>query len=87
MEISGNGLETLAGLGATSVKGEVRVQYNAELVDVLDVAEFIPTSTIYFIHNKKLWCGNAEMALTLMKANGFLGGMFLDDNLNGCGDL
>ncbi|MFY0539412.1 hypothetical protein [Nannocystis pusilla] len=67
--------------------GEVRVQYNAELVDVLDVAEFIPTSTIYFLHNKKLWCGNAEMALTLMKANGFLGGMFLDDNLNGCGDL
>ncbi|MFZ6184255.1 hypothetical protein [Nannocystis pusilla] len=85
--ISSNGIETLAGLGAATIHGELRFEYNADLVDVLDVAEFLPTGTIYFLHNKKLWCGNAEMALTLMKANGFLGGMFLDDNLNGCGDL
>lgn len=87
VHITGNGIETLAGLGAASVMGELRFEYNPDLVDVLGVAEFLPKSNVYFLHNKKLWCGNAEMALALMKANGFEGWMLLDDNLDGCGDL
>lgn len=87
MHTASNGIETLAGLGAATIHGELRFEYNPDLVDVLGVAEFLPKSTVYFLHNKKLWCGNAEMALTSMKANGFLGDMFLADNLDGCGDL
>ncbi|WAS95711.1 hypothetical protein [Nannocystis punicea] len=85
--ISSNGIETLEGLGSASIGGELRLEHNFNLVDVLDVAAFLPKSTVYFGHNKKLWCGNAEMAFTLMKANGFKGGMTLYDNLNGCGDF
>ncbi|PCC69197.1 hypothetical protein SAMN02745121_05842 [Nannocystis exedens] len=87
MRVEGNGIETLAGLGSTTIHGELRFEYNPNLVDVLDVAGCLPKNTLYFTHNKKLWCGNAEMAYALMQANGFKGNMFLYDNLNGCGDL
>ncbi|MDC0715777.1 hypothetical protein [Nannocystis bainbridge] len=85
VKVSGNGIESLVGLGAATIDGEIRFEYNGELVDVLDVAAFLPKSTAYFGHNKKLWCGNAEMAHALMKANGFKGSMALYDNLDGCG--
>ncbi len=82
--ITANGLESLAGLGAAHIVGEVRVEYNDMLVDVLDLAAFIPQS-LAIGHNHKLACSNAEQALALMEAEGFAGGAVFYDNLGGCG--
>lgn len=85
VEITGNGIKTLSGLGSALIGGELRFEYNADLVDVLDVAEFLPKSTVYFGHNHKLPCTNALEAEALMKTHGYQGSAFLYDNLNGCG--
>lgn len=84
VEITANGLETLAGLGAAQIVAEVRVEHNDELVDTLGLAAFIPNS-LAIGHNPKLACSNAEQALALMQANGFDGGSVFYDNLGGCG--
>ena len=84
VEITANALASLTGLGAAKVVGEVRVEYNQQLVDVLDLAAFIPQG-LAIGHNHKLACSNAEQALALMQANGFVGGSVFYDNLGGCG--
>ena len=84
VEITANALASLTGLGAAQVVGEVRVEYNQQLVDVLDLAAFIPNG-LAIGHNHKLACSNAEQALALMQANGFVGGSVFYDNLGGCG--
>ena len=84
VELTANGIESVAGLGAAQVVAEVRIEHNEALVDTLGLAAFIPNS-LAIGHNPKLACSNAEQALALMQANGFDGGSVFYDNLGGCG--